>query len=47
MMFVMLSKVYKIKHVPNYFCKRIPVILVYGITALVHIYDGNTGKLSF
>lgn len=40
--FAILIKIYKIKHVPDYFRKWILMILVYGITFI----DGNRCKLA-
>lgn len=42
MVFAILIKIYKIKCVPNYFCKWILMILVYGVTVSVYIFiDGE------
>lgn len=47
MVFAILIKTYKIKCVPNYFCKWILMILVPGVTLPVYTFiDGNRSKLA-
>ena len=47
MIFAILIKTCKIKHMPNYFCKWILMVVISGITLSMYTFmDGNRSKLN-